>query len=82
MSFFFTIFSFRVRIRKVVLHLDYSTIPFVVVLILCFSTVIPIDVIARGLLGPAAPQDYQTDTQSHLIPITVVVQFMSLAYVC
>lgn len=65
------------------LPLDYSTVPPAIVIILIAGTCINGTVFLRGLLGPVAP-DWAVDetSTSSLIPVTIVVLVMCLAYAC
>lgn len=71
------------KTKKTAIFLDYSTAPILIVLLLVASTCIPWVVVVRGILGKRAP-DWAVDetSTSYLVPYTVVVLFMSLAYVC
>lgn len=85
LSCFFIIFPKEVTIgkKKTVINLDYSTVPICVVLILFITTSIPWVVIVRGLLGANSPEWAKDETNSsYLVPYTVVILFMTLAYVC
>lgn len=69
--------------KKFVFPLDYSTAPIIVVLILFATTCIPYVVVVRGLLGADSPDWAKDETStSYLVPYTVVILFMTLAYVC
>lgn len=69
--------------KKSVFPLDYSTAPIIVVLILFATTCIPYVVVVRGLLGADSPDWAKDETStSYLVPYTVVILFMTLAYVC
>lgn len=81
----FVIFPCRVNSKKSAKAwiLDYSNAPVLIsVLLVCF-TCIPWVVVIRGLLGKACP-DWAVDptSTSYLVPYTVVILFMALAYVC
>lgn len=85
LSCVFVIFPKDVKLgkSKYVLPLDYSVVPVAVVLILFATTCIPYVVVVRGLLGADSP-DWAKDeaSTSYLVPYTVVILFMTLAYVC
>lgn len=71
------------KTKKTAIYLDYSTAPILIVLILVASTCIPWVVVVRGILGKRAPEWAVDETStSYLVPYTVVVLFMALAYVC
>ena len=85
-SCFFVIFPVELKFgkkKKYVFPLDYSTAPVIVVLILFATTCIPYVVVVRGLLGADSPDWAKDETStSYLVPYTVVILFMTLAYVC
>lgn len=85
-SCYFVIFPVELKFGKKKKHsfpLDYSTAPILVVLILFASTCIPYVVVVRGLLGADSPDWAKDETStSYLVPYTVVILFMTLAYVC
>ena len=71
------------KTKKTAIFLDYSTAPILIVLLLVASTCIPWVVVVRGILGKRAPAWAVDETStSYLVPYTVVVLFMALAYVC
>lgn len=75
--------KFGKKNKKFVFPLDYSTAPIIVVLILFATTCIPYVVVVRGLLGADSPDWAKDETStSYLVPYTVVILFMTLAYVC
>lgn len=63
--------------------LNFSTVPIAVVVILFLTTSIPWVVVVRGILGVQTP-DWAKDpsNSSYLVPYTVIILFMALAYVC
>ncbi|CAL6040841.1 Arsenical_pump membrane protein [Hexamita inflata] len=81
-AMFFTICPVTLKIMHFELCLNYATVPPLLVLLMCLSSIIPFSVVIRGLLGPASPKQYIDASNSNLIPLTVVLLFISLAYVC
>ena len=84
-SCFFIIFPKQVTLgkKKRIVSIDYSTVPICIVLLLFITTSIPWVVIVRGLLGANSPEwAKDPSNSSYLVPYTVVILFMTLAYVC
>ena len=81
----FVIFPVRVTPKKSKKEwfLDYSNAPVLISILLVCFTCIPMVVVVRGLLGKACPEWAVDPTStSYLVPYTVVILFMALAYVC
>ena len=81
----FVIFPVRITPKKSKrnLFLDYSTVPILITVLLFVSTCLPWVVIVRGTLGKDSPAWAMDETSSsYLVPYTVIILFMSLAYVC
>ena len=81
----FVIFPAKIAIGrgKKEIPLDFSTVPIAVVVVLFLTTSIPWVVVIRGILGVQTP-DWAKDpsNSSYLVPYTVIILFMTLAYVC
>lgn len=81
----FVIFPVRVTPKKSKreIFLDYSIVPILITVLLFATTCLPWVVIVRGILGNDSPAWAVDETStSYLVPYTVVILFMSLAYVC
>ena len=81
----FVIFPARITPKKSKKEwfLDYSNAPVLISILLVCFTCIPMVVVVRGLLGKACPEWAVDPTStSYLVPYTVVILFMALAYVC
>ena len=82
---YFVIFPARISFghSKKEVDIDFSIVPILVVVILFIATSIPWVVIVRGILGVQTPEWAKDPSNtSYLVPYTVIILFMSLAYVC
>ena len=82
-SIIFVVFPVSFRVKKHKIELNYAIVPVVIVVLLTVSTCIPIEVFVRGILGRYSPEWAADPTStSSLVPLTVIILFLSLAYVC
>jgi hypothetical protein len=76
----FTIIPLNLKVKGKIFSINYAIAPPVLTLFLCCTTLIDYKTLVRGLLGPKSP--FPADSESNLIPLTVVALFFGLAYTC
>lgn len=83
LSLLAVLFPITISIKNRQFRVDYRYFPFAVVVVLALTTCIPLNVILRGVLGAHAPLWAQDpDFHTNLVPLTVLIMFFSISYIC